>query len=175
MGARFAWTDEAIAELRKLVADGVSASFIAAAISGRFGHDVSRNAIIGKTRRLGLQLGGDVHGAAAVVRRQRPKRKNVSRTQNFTMIGGYFALRERAQAPEVAPAPLPADLAPTLRFQDRLSGDCAWIPGESRGVDVMCCGRPTEGEKPYCSEHCAMAYTTVAAYRAGRDVLRRAA
>ncbi|MEM0907525.1 MAG: GcrA family cell cycle regulator, partial [Pseudomonadota bacterium] len=43
------WTDERIEELRKLWADGLSASQIADSLGG-----VSRNAVIGKIHRLGL-------------------------------------------------------------------------------------------------------------------------
>jgi GcrA cell cycle regulator len=44
------WTDERIADLRRLWAQGLSASQIAK----RLGGEVSRNAVIGKAHRLGL-------------------------------------------------------------------------------------------------------------------------
>lgn len=60
-----AWTDERVARLSKLWAEGLSASQIAADLG-----DVSRNAVIGKVHRLGLsgrvKPGGNVGG--------RPKR-----------------------------------------------------------------------------------------------------
>ena len=43
------WTDERVEMLKKLWADGLSASQIAAKLGG-----VSRNAVIGKVHRLGL-------------------------------------------------------------------------------------------------------------------------
>ena len=44
------WTDDRVALLKKLWASGLSASQVAK----RLGHDVSRNAVIGKVRRLGV-------------------------------------------------------------------------------------------------------------------------
>ena len=44
------WTDERVEMLKKLWADGLSASQIAAQLGG-----VSRNAVIGKAHRLGLK------------------------------------------------------------------------------------------------------------------------
>ena len=43
------WTDERVETLKKLWAEGLSASQIAAALGG-----VTRNAVIGKVHRLGL-------------------------------------------------------------------------------------------------------------------------
>ena len=58
-----AWTDERVELLKKLWAEGLSASQIAREIG-----DVTRNAVIGKVHRLGLS------GRATKTRVDRPRR-----------------------------------------------------------------------------------------------------
>jgi GcrA cell cycle regulator len=58
------WTDERVELLKKLWADGLSASRIAAELGG-----VSRNSVIGKVHRLGLS--GRATSASASVPRPR--------------------------------------------------------------------------------------------------------
>jgi len=50
-----AWTDDRVATLTKLWADGLSASQIAKQLGG-----VTRNAVIGKVHRLGLSTKGQI-------------------------------------------------------------------------------------------------------------------
>ena len=49
-GAKMPWTDDRVEQLKKLWAEGLSASQIA----GRLGQGVTRNAVIGKVLRLNL-------------------------------------------------------------------------------------------------------------------------
>ncbi len=62
-GTAMSWTDERIEQLRRLWAEGHSASQIA----GTLGGGVSRNAVIGKIHRLGLS--GRVKTARPAARR----------------------------------------------------------------------------------------------------------
>src|SRR5450755_2670444 len=61
------WTDERVALLTKLWADGLSASQIAAELGG-----ITRNAVIGKVHRLGLS--GRAKSASSAAPRQRKAR-----------------------------------------------------------------------------------------------------
>src|SRR3974377_728573 len=61
------WTDERVETLKKLWADGLSASQIAAELGG-----VTRNAVIGKVHRLGLS--GRAKSPASTAPRQRKPR-----------------------------------------------------------------------------------------------------
>ena len=67
MDAGATWTDERVELLKKLWADGLSASQIA----GELGN-VTRNAVIGKVHRLGLS--GRAKDKAASAAPQRPRR-----------------------------------------------------------------------------------------------------
>src|SRR4029453_6321983 len=60
-----AWTDERVELLKKLWADGLSASQIASRLGG-----VTRNAVIGKVHRLGLA------GRATTARSRTPRPRN---------------------------------------------------------------------------------------------------
>ena len=77
------WTDERVEMLKKLWADGLSASQIAAQLGG-----VSRNAVIGKVHRLNLP-GRAKSGGQTKVRTKRPA-PNAPRSSTFnaTTRGG---------------------------------------------------------------------------------------
>src|ERR1044071_2868011 len=63
------WTDERVELLKKLWADGLSASQIAARMGG-----VTRNAVIGKVHRLGLSGRAKTAAAPAQPRSKKPAR-----------------------------------------------------------------------------------------------------
>jgi len=139
VAAGFAWSEEAVVELRKLLADGVSASIISAAISVGFGVEVSRSAVLGKIHRLGLS--GKPSPDHWQKKRRPVKRRPVP------------IFRAQSVAPPLRePPPLPTGLAPTIRLLDRnMHSQCAFPYGEP-GADMMCCGRPIE-EGSYCCAH----------------------
>ena len=91
-----AWTDDRVATLRKMWADGQSASQIATALGG-----VTRNAVIGKVHRLGLS-GRDRTGTGAKAQAAKPAR-TTARTAP-----------PRTTASRSAPKPAPRR-APTAR------------------------------------------------------------
>src|SRR5207247_4297849 len=64
---RMSWTDERVELLKKLWADGLSASQIAAELGG-----ITRNAVIGKVHRLGLS--GRAKSPSSAAPRQRKTR-----------------------------------------------------------------------------------------------------
>lgn len=132
------WTDERIETLKRLQAEGVSCSAIAAELGG-----VSRNAVIGKLHRLGIGS---------------PRRPGKPRPEH---AGTRSAKRERKVLP---PRPF-NDLTPEI-FTDPIalaaleSHHCRWPQGE--GAAIMFCGtRQVEGVS-YCPRHCRMAYQSPA-------------
>jgi len=99
------WTDERIAALRELWAAGHSASEIAARLGG-----ISRNAVIGKAHRLGL---------------------------------------------EARPSPIKSRPAAAETWGGRT---CVWPLGDPAEASFRFCGAKAEAGRPYCTEHCAVAY-----------------
>jgi GcrA cell cycle regulator len=151
-----AWTDDRTAILKKLWADGESASVIAAKLG-----EITRNAVIGKVHRLGLagHKTGARKASAAMVgfpfttrsrRRSRP-----SRTLSSTPARLPRTVRPPMRAlPEPGPAPeVPVTIA---TLTDRL---CHWPQGDPKLEGFHFCGRTrTHSAIPYCDHHAAIAY-----------------
>jgi GcrA cell cycle regulator len=171
---QFSWTDERVALLKSLWADGLSASQIAI----KLGCD-SRSAIIGKVHRLGLS--GRAQFRAAAPRFSGPKPE---RTAAF----------KPAKPPKPAkPAPAPRYMPPARAAADDVAGfqsdgitdipaedipaeqrctlleltekRCHWPIGDPCSADFFFCGAGTatrndDKAMPYCAEHCARAFDT---------------
>src|SRR5689334_13015943 len=127
------WTDERVELLKKLWAEGLSASQIAQRLGG-----VTRNAVIGKVHRLGLA------GRATTSRRAAPRRshsnlrvprtagrifhhKRAKPTQQNRLVAGPNRL---ATPPELGPAPSIPVTVETLT-----SLTCRWPEGDPKASD----------------------------------------
>ena len=173
-----AWTDDRVATLTKLWADGLSASQIAKQLGG-----VTRNAVIGKVHRLGLS-------GRAKPTKPKPAAQNTSRTASKPAAKKAPRTASPPAAKRAAPAPKPAtakaakpaqaapkkkhaDLpvpteAPTeakplrdgsyatiLTLTERM---CKWPIGDPSGDEFRFCGRKTDPDEPYCTPHSMVAY-----------------
>ena len=140
------WTDEQVEQLKSLWAQGLPCSQIAKEMDAP-----SRNAIIGKVRRLGLERRREgVNPLAARERAQRPPRP------------------ERAFKPRPMPKFMPApvieviDLPPEtpvnpVALFDLQDHHCRWPLGEPHH-EMLHCGAQVADDRPYCPAHCRMAY-----------------
>jgi GcrA cell cycle regulator len=144
-----AWTDERVEMLKKLWADGLSASQIAKQLGG-----VTRNAVIGKVHRLGLS------GRATPsrpVRRPAPAprpRPTAQPAKPRVTAEAAPATREPVKAPE--PEPLPnGEFATVLTLKDSM---CKWPIGDPATGDFRFCGRKSDPGNAYCDAHAKMAY-----------------
>lgn len=136
----FSWPTKAVDELRKLVANGCSASVIAASLSETFGVAVSRSGVIGKMHRAGI-----------CTKKAKPRPRSRSKPPSgLRFVGGGLAPRQ-APPPQAEPEPIAADLGPTMRLIDRAFFQCAFPYGEP-SANMMCCGRPIK-EGSYCAAH----------------------
>jgi GcrA cell cycle regulator len=152
------WTDERVELLKKLWADGLSASQIAAELGG-----ITRNAVIGKVHRLGLS--GRAKSPASAAPRPRKSRTpahmlRVARPQ----VRGNTAL---AHAYEYEPEPEPELTDNVIPMGQRrtileLTEDtCRWPIGDPGTSDFFFCGGNTMGALPYCAFHSRVAYQPV--------------
>jgi GcrA cell cycle regulator len=164
------WTAEAIEDLKKLALEGKSASHIAAALGA-----TSRNAVIGKASRMGVQLSGGGRGAG-------PRKARAGRPQ-------------WASAPYTRPSAHGSDVALTgdprvkpvegraawtlgeveigemrrLRFEEIREFACRWPLGDPRSGEFAYCGlTPAKGQS-YCAGHCRMAYRPPQARQSARE------
>ena len=154
------WTDERVANLKKLWLDGLSASQIAKQLGG-----VTRNAVIGKVHRLGLS------GRAAPSQPSRPACR--AARPRPTQAPSAPRRIEPAARPVVAtqpsaPAPRPAvlDLPGTATVLTLGSHMCKWPIGDPSSREFSFCGRRAS-EGVYCVEHARVAYQPVQTKKRG--------
>jgi len=166
------WTDERVELLKKLWAEGLSASQIATQLGG-----VSRNAVIGKVHRLKLSGRGRTSSSAP-----RPKKtassngpRPAARTsRQVTTTVGATALQARydsepdahaqvrPQQNVVIPIPL------KLKLVELGERTCKWPIGDPMHEDFAFCGNDVGECGPYCGYHSKLAYQPASDRRKAR-------
>jgi GcrA cell cycle regulator len=149
------WTEERVAELKKLWAEGHSASQIAKRLGS-----VTRNAVIGKVHRLGLS--GRATPSRPVKRPPRlarPKPQHMPRPA-AAREGAAAGPREPQPLVEteafVEPQRLPnGDMVTVMTVKDSM---CKWPIGDPAEATFGFCGRQSDGTTPYCAEHGRVAF-----------------
>jgi GcrA cell cycle regulator len=169
--ALMSWTDERVAQLKKLWADGLSASQIAAELGG-----VTRNAVIGKVHRLGLSGRAKTGNQSAGSRPKRPARtmgyntrsaRTSQRSLNnlpLKVSAPRDAMRELAAIRLEAPEPL------KLILTELTEKTCKWPLGDPAAEDFHFCGHGVEESGPYCPYHAKIAYQPIMDRRRDRRV-----
>ena len=127
-----AWTQDRVETLRKLWAEGLSASQIARQIGG-----VTRNAVIGKVHRLGLsgRSKKPLISTAAIGGAQ-----DSARAQNQKSILAEYYETPRAQSEKTSLMHLTKE-------------KCRWPIGDPAAKDFHFCGGKALEDSPYCQEH----------------------
>jgi GcrA cell cycle regulator len=152
------WTEDAVARLKVLWADGLSASRIARELGA-----MSRNAVLGKVHRLGL---------APRMARQRsdiPRRRKAwppgpalgffppTAPRNNAALA-YALPAEVLAADAPAPQPEPIDDIPVgqrCALLDLTATTCRWPVGDPGHPDFFFCGGKSLHGLPYCGDHAA--------------------
>lgn len=134
------WTQERFATLVAMAADKRYARDIAERLG------CTRNAVIGKARRMGVELN--------------EARKPTTRVEDKTNPKPRHRLPAHIR-PEVVPiVEIPRE--PTsrtwIRFVKMREWSCRWPVEGDPGPDMLCCGAKRVGDKPYCEHHCEIAY-----------------
>jgi GcrA cell cycle regulator len=150
------WNDERVETLKKLWAEGLSASRIAAQLGG-----VTRNAVIGKVHRLGLAGRAKPAAATTPARPRKPRSASSTLRVSRAMVRGNTAL---AQAYEVELEPEPEMLDNVIPLGQRRSllelteETCRWPIGDPGTPDFFFCGGSAISSLPYCAYHARLAY-----------------
>lgn len=179
------WNDERVELLKKLWAEGQSASHIAKELGG-----VTRNAVIGKVHRLGLSnrngAGGDSAKAkgSAKAKTAKPAAKPraeakakpekevastpVSRVKAIIPAGQ--PLPPQPSANEIDPAALAKvneieKKAKKLNLMELTERTCKWPVGDPATPDFWFCGLPVQSGKPYCEAHVGVAFQPMSSRR----------
>ena len=163
------WTDERVELLKKLWADGRSASQIAGELGG-----ITRNAVIGKVHRLGLSGRAKSPSSAA----QRPRKTrgpaHVLRAARPAMRGNTalaFAYDVGVELePELIENVIPIGQRRTIL---ELSEEtCRWPIGDPGAADFFFCGGKSGTGVPYCPYHSRIAYQPAHDRRRDRRLFR---
>ncbi len=124
------WTDEKIEQLKELWDQGLSTAEIGRELG------VSKNAVVGKSHRLGLKPRPSPISGKAPEKAPKPKPKPKA--------------KESTRVMDVI------DLGPQM---------CRWPFGDPGDDDFHFCGKTSVVGKPYCEDHCAAAYVTKSSSR----------
>ena len=160
----FIWAPEHSDALRDCLSRGMSYGQAASAINARFGTKFTRNAAIGRAKRLGL---GTARVRKVLPRRRRPGRWGESAPKTPQKNAPQRVVRPIAAA---APAPEPEAVKPVklrcvgikprlLAFADLEPGDCRYpYGGEKEGEAYAFCGHPRIPRSSYCRPHHALTH-----------------
>jgi len=145
------WNEDQIETLKRLWANGLSAAQIGAAMG------ITRNAVLGKRKRLGLpeRLRPPPKGVT-----RRPKEKRYARR--------YSPIRYQEPAAPIAEVPH-APLSVPCSLLELDDARCRWPFGNPGEAAFHFCGADTSNA-PYCAYHARIAFEP-----RRRDVVRRAA
>lgn len=163
------WTDDRVELLKKLWADGLSASQIAGELGG-----ITRNAVIGKVHRLGLS-GRAKAPSSSVPRQRKPRAPSMYRAPR-QMMRGNTALAMPAY--DYDPEPEPELLENIIPIGQRCTllelndEKCHWPIGDPGQPDFFFCGGKTGAGTPYCGYHARIAYQPATDRRRDRRPVR---
>ena len=162
-----AWTDDRVDLLKKLWAEGLSASQIA----GRLG-SVTRNAVIGKVHRLGLSGRATTSRMKSHRPRQRMAAKRMAKSRYATI--GNPALRALYNAETNVYLPPTEELvipvAERKSIQTLTEVTCRWPIGDPQNTEFHFCGKNKVPGLPYCEFHARRAFQPPQSRRRDRAV-----
>jgi GcrA cell cycle regulator len=169
------WTDERVEILKKLWADGLSASQIATELG-----NVTRNAVIGKVHRLGLS--GRAKDKAAPSASQRPRKaaRAPSAPAAFAPQNRNNVVMAPIPRPPVAveePETMAEDdvaipMSERVTIMDLRESMCRWPMGDPTKPEFRFCGARSVTGLPYCAHHARVAYQPVADRKRERKLAR---
>lgn len=145
------WTDERVDALKDLWRQGYSCSMIA----DRLGAGLTRNAVIGKVHRMGLE--GRVTSDRRMPKPRKLRRRFYDDKRRFN---GRKAMPRKPSILDLLPStPLPppaeTDIA-RVNFHDLEDHHCRWVIGEP--AHGRYCGCSKVPGLPYCDNHARRAY-----------------
>jgi GcrA cell cycle regulator len=144
------WTEERVELLKKLWADGLSASQIAAELGG-----ITRNAVIGKVHRLGLS-GRAKSPSSSSPRPRKARSSGMMRVSRASIRGNTALAYEYEVEPEPELIEIPLEQRKTLLQLTEKT--CRWPIGDPGSTEFFFCGGENANEQPYCTYHARVAY-----------------
>jgi GcrA cell cycle regulator len=155
------WTDERVELLKKLWADGLSASQIAAELGG-----ITRNAVIGKVHRLGLS-GRAKSPSSSAPRPRKPRTGTMMRLSRPQIRGNTALAYDYSAEPEPELMEIPVEQRKSLLQLNEAT--CHWPVGDPGSTDFFFCGGEASDGSPYCNFHSRVAYQPASERRRERQ------
>lgn len=158
---RIPCTDERVERLKTLHAEGLSMAEIALDLGG-----VSRNAVIGKSKRLNLKLRRIVGDG---VKFRRPRNRQAVRIHPKAMYGRP-QVETASLMPQIAPGQ-PCRSPPSVwkELVDLAPGDCRYPFGDESTTYLFCASEIADGA--YCATHAARCFNYRPAPRLDRGFM----
>lgn len=135
------WTDEQVEDLKRLWNEGLTTGEIGKVLG------VSKNAVVGKAHRLGLNS------------RPSPIRRAEDDPAQESLP------LEVKEKPKKTPKKAEAPKQKLFTVNDLTSSSCRWPIGDPKDGDFHFCGKEAIPGKPYCPEHAAVAYVSAKSVR----------
>jgi GcrA cell cycle regulator len=152
-----AWTDDKVKILKKLWSEGLSASQIA----NRIG-DVTRNAVIGKVHRLGLESRAkSIRSSDLSVSQLKSSVVSVTYSGNLALkaiidpINDVISVGQSITQGFEAVQISPGEHVTILTLNENR---CKWPIGDPSDADFHFCGHEPKSKAPYCTEHSKVAF-----------------
>ena len=156
------WSEDRVEILKKLWAEGLSASQIASELG-----DVTRNAVIGKVHRLKLPKRARPAGRTSPRRPRTPRTPQATPPPQRSASANRFnpVVFQSGRSARQRPQPVqPQDLSEPIPLNATIltltKHACRWPIGDPiEGKDDFCfCGHESWEGKPYCEYHSRLAY-----------------
>jgi GcrA cell cycle regulator len=143
------WAEEHSQALREYLERGLSFSRIADAINARFNSAYSRNATIGRARRMGLS--GPARAEDSARPKPRPARLKKMRARLAAKSRPRLAVFKRARALKLRCVGI---VPRHLSLVELEPGDCRYpYGGDQEGEAITFCGHPSREGSSYCVSH----------------------
>ena len=137
------WDDNSVAKLRELWDQGLPTAQIGKLLG------FTKNAVVGKAHRIGLERRPSPIRRTAVKPDRKKARSPVMPKLNFE--SKQETLTENKEY---------SGFQPVIKnmFNSSIKRGCEWPEGHPDESDFNFCGKDRFEDKPYCLEHCAVAY-----------------
>ena len=138
------WDDNNVSKLRELWDQGLPTAQIGKLLG------FTKNAVVGKAHRIGLERRPSPIRRTAVKTDRKKSTSPITPKLNF----------EIAKKEETAIPISQQNFQPVVKnlFTKNLKRGCEWPEGHPDESDFKFCGKERFEDKPYCIDHCAVAY-----------------
>ncbi len=145
------WTEEHLKALREFLESGISYARIADAINAKFRTAYSRNAVIGRAKRMGLAAPERPSDWPKLPPRAKPPLLHKLHERHVPVSMGLMPRFEREETVKLRYV----EIDPRhLSLMDLEPGDCRYpYGGDEEGEAITFCGHPQRRGMSYCAAH----------------------